>query len=117
MNQTEQTVPNTAEASPSSNGFVRKRDNYRVVSDEYIESLFKGTSFGEPVDSDITAKRMLIAKHLRSQLDGYWSGHTIYWIMVDGGFLYDQKNHSETIENKTLTALGKAYLEEVNGTN
>ncbi|WP_020208240.1 hypothetical protein [Gilvimarinus chinensis] len=79
-----------------------------VVSDEYIQSLFAGTNFGAPVNGSIDAQRDLIAKNLRNQVAGYWSGHTIYQIMVNGGFLHDAKSS----EDKRLTALGVAFLQD-----
>lgn len=79
-----------------------------VLSDEYINSLFEGTRFGECVDNCVKEKRKLIVKTLRNQLDGYWSGHTAYQIVIQGGFLHDAK----TDEQKHLTALGAAFLEE-----
>lgn len=80
-----------------------------VLSDEYIESLFQGANFGEQVNGSTDEKRKLIRKALRNQLDGYWSGHTIYQIMVQGGFLHDAKSS----EKKRLTQLGAAFLQEV----
>ena len=79
-----------------------------VLSDDYINSLFKGTNFGEAIDSCVQEKRKLIIKTLRNQLDGYWSGHTAYQIVVQGGFLHDAKSGDQ----KQLTALGAAFLEE-----
>ena len=82
-----------------------------VVSDEYIETLFEGTRFGPAVDDSTIGKRQQIAKTLRNQVDGYWSGHTAYHIAVGGGFLHDAK----TTEPKRLTALGIAFLQEMEG--
>ena len=82
----------------------------QVLTDKYINSIFEDTNFGPLVSGCVTEKRKLIVKTLRNQLDGYWSGHTAYWIAVDGGFLYDSK----TSEDKKLTALGAAFLEAEN---
>ncbi|SEG21845.1 hypothetical protein [Marinobacterium lutimaris] len=79
-----------------------------ALSDDYIESLFQGTNFGEQVNGSIAEKRKLLSKSLRNQLDGYWSGRTIYQIMVTGGFLHDAKSS----EKKRLTQLGEAFLQE-----
>lgn len=79
-----------------------------VLSDDYINSLFKGTRFGPLVDESVEGKRALIIKTLRNQLAGYWSGHTAYQIVVRGGFLHDAKRGEE----KRLTALGAAFLSE-----
>ncbi|WP_444905305.1 hypothetical protein ACJJIU_22315 (plasmid) [Microbulbifer sp. CnH-101-E] len=82
-----------------------------VVSDQYIESLFEGAVFGPAVDDSAAGKRLQIAKTLRNQIDGYWSGHTAYHIVVSGGFLHDAK----ASEPKKLTALGAAFLQEMGG--
>lgn len=77
-----------------------------VVSDEYINQLFEGSNFGDAVNSCVKQKRALLAKTLRNQVEGYWSGHTAYHIAVDGGFLKDAKQGP-----KRLTALGAAFLQ------
>jgi hypothetical protein len=77
-----------------------------IVSNEYVDSLFEGTNFGESINSCVEEKRKLIAKTLRNQIDGYWSGHTAYHIAVHGGFLVDSKRST----HKRLTALGAAFL-------
>jgi len=41
------------------------------------------------VNNCVKKKRELIAKTLRNQINGFWSGHTAYHIAVDGGFLKD----------------------------
>jgi len=79
-----------------------------VVTDEYIEHLFAGTNFGEDINNSTEAKRDVIAKTLRNQVNGYWSGHTAYGIVTTGGFLVDAKFG----EVKRLTALGVAFLED-----
>ena len=78
------------------------------ITDEYINKLFEGTNFGRPVNESVVKKRELIAKTLRNQVDGYWSGHTAYHIVIDGGFLLDAKSGKP----KVLTALGEAFLEK-----
>jgi len=79
-----------------------------VLSDDFIDNLFAGTNFGNPVNSCVKAKRRLLLKTLQNQIDGYWSGHAAYHICVNGGFLLDAK----TDEPKKLTALGTAFLKE-----
>lgn len=86
---------------------VQAASNYKVLSDEYIESLFRGTNFGEPVNSSTKEKTKLIKTALKRQLEGYWTGHTLYHILVNGRFLYDAK----TTEQKRLTQLGVAFLQ------
>lgn len=77
-----------------------------VITDEYINELFDGTKFGATIDNSADEKRKILAKNLRQQIDGYWSGHTIYHIAVNGGFLIDGKKSS----NKKLTLLGHLFL-------
>lgn len=79
-----------------------------VVSDDFVNSLFDGTNFGAKINGDVAEKRKQIAKTLRDQVGGYWSGHTAYWIVVNGGFLIDGKRSTE----KKLTALGCQFLAE-----
>ena len=83
-----------------------------VLSDKYINSLFEGTRFGPDIDGCINKKRALIAKTLRNQVDGYWSGSTAYHIAVNGGFLKDAKSG----EQKELTILGTAFMTEFKNT-
>ena len=78
------------------------------VSDKFINELFAGTNFGESINNCVEAKRKQLAKTLRDQVHGYWSGHTAYHIAVDGGFLKDAKSG----ETKILTALGWAFIQE-----
>lgn len=77
-----------------------------MITDEYINKLFDGVTFGAIIDNSVTEKRKLIAKTLRNQIEGYWSGHTVYNIVVQGGFLHDAKPG----ETKKLTALGLDYI-------
>ncbi|MCV6612403.1 MAG: hypothetical protein OIF55_16700 [Amphritea sp.] len=81
---------------------------YSVVSDEYINDIFAGSNFGEKINNCVQEKRKQLAKTLKNQVDGYWSGHTAYWIAVNGGFLHDAKSSSK----KKLTALGVAFMNE-----
>lgn len=85
--------------------------SYTVISDEYVNELFEGTNFGEPTNNCVLKKREQIAKNLRDQLNGYWSGHTAYHILIDGKFLKDAKSN----EKKEPTALGVAFLQEMEG--
>jgi len=78
------------------------------ITDEYINKLFEGTNFGEATNKDVVKKREVVAKTLRNQVDGYWSGHTAYHIVVRGGFLIDAKSG----DPKILTALGESFLEK-----
>lgn len=78
------------------------------LSDEYIDSLFENTNFGDAVNNSNKEKRDLIVRSLKNQLEGFWSGHTIYHILIVGGFLHDAKHG----EQKRLTELGAAFLQE-----
>lgn len=82
--------------------------NSSVISDEKINQLFDGTNFGTLINNNVNLKRKQITKTLRDQIGGYWSGHTAYHIAVDGGFLNDAKRD----DDKTLTPLGLAFLNE-----
>lgn len=79
------------------------------VIDVVISKLFSERWVGEASSNLEVAKKQL-AKNLRDQLSGYWSGHTAYSIMVDGGFLIDSKPGTE----KNLTAIGKMFMDEMN---
>lgn len=80
---------------------------YKVLSDEYIERLFEGTNFGEPINSCVETKKKFIAHSLQKSLDGYWLGETSFRICVFGGFLIDTPN-----QGTKLTLLGKAFIEQ-----
>ena len=79
-----------------------------VITDEYVNELFKGTNFGRPINECVNKKREQLAKTLRDQVAGYWSGHTAYNIVVHGGLLIDAKSS----EPKQLTDLGRDFLAE-----
>ena len=79
-----------------------------MLSDNFINRLFDGARFGCRIDGSVEEKRKQIAKTLRDQVAGFWSGHTAYHIVIDGGFLKDAKSGEE----KQLTALGEAFLSE-----
>ena len=46
------------------------------ITDEYIESLFEGTNFGEVINNSVKEQRKILKKSLGNQVKGYWSGHT-----------------------------------------
>ena len=79
-----------------------------VITDEYVNELFEGTNFGKPINESVDKKREQLAKTLRDQVAGYWSGHTAYNIAVHGGLLIDAK----TTEQKRLTKLGHDFMAE-----
>lgn len=77
-----------------------------VLSDEFINKMFKGTNFGGKINNCVKAKREQILKTLKNQTEGYWSGHTAYHLVVDAGLLHDAKKD----EDKKLTAIGVAFV-------
>ena len=81
------------------------------ISDEYLNELFRNTNFGADVDSSIEGKKSILCKCLRSQMEGMWSGHTIYHIAINGGFLIDAGSGKV----KKLTLMGRLFLEMVEG--
>lgn len=92
-------------------GRVRIAKVAPVPWDAYVEALFEGRpSFGRPIDESIGGKHGILIKCLKAQAQGFWSGHTIYHIMVDGGLLVDAKPGK-----KRLTHLGELYLEAMAG--
>ena len=54
----------------------------QVVTDEYINTIFDGSNFGEATNNSVKKKRDQLAKTLKDQMGGYWSGHTAYNIAV-----------------------------------
>lgn len=77
------------------------------ITDKYIINLFDGCNFGTTINNSVDLQRELIKKSIRNQAEGYWSGHTVYHILVHGGFIVDGKRST----NKKITALGIAILE------
>ncbi len=77
------------------------------ITDEYISKLFEGTNFGVATNNSAALQREQLIKYLKDQLNGYWTGHTAYHILVYGGLLIDSKSGSE----KQATALGLILLE------
>ena len=76
--------------------------------DKIIQDLFEARWHGDHVLSSLDNMKTQLAKTLKNQIEGYWSGHTAYHIAVDGGFLIDSKSGSE----KKLTKLGLAFLNQ-----
>lgn len=80
---------------------------YKVLSDSYIVGLFDGTDFGPHINGNVEEQKRLIRNALENQLAGYWTGRTLYSILIEGGFLHDAKFK----EQKKLTQLGEAFLQ------
>jgi len=85
--------------------------------DKIIHKLFSSRWTGDLNSSPISDMRKQLAKNLQNQIDGYWTGHTAYHIMVDGGFLIDSKRkrikNSGMAEGKKLTLLGEMFMESM----
>lgn len=75
---------------------------------EIIEDMFKQNWTGKETLSSIENMRKQLYKNLKDQLNGYWSGHSAYSIMVYGGFLINKKRS----EKAELTALGERFIED-----
>lgn len=72
---------------------------FKLFSERWVEK----NAF---VTKDINSMKKQLHKNLKNQIDGYWSGHTAYNLMVDGGFLICGKSGT----NKKLTALGEMFM-------
>ena len=59
--------------------------------DKVIHHLFTTRWSDDLCNAPIENMRKQLHKNLQNQIDGFWSGHTAYNIMVDGGFLIDSK--------------------------
>ncbi len=83
--------------------------------DKIIHNLFSTRWSGDLSNSPIEDMRKQLHKNLQNQIDGYWSGHTAYNIMVDGGFLIDSKRVyvDGKCKGKKLTVLGKMFMESM----
>lgn len=58
---------------------------------EIIEDMFNLYWKGEYTLSSIDNMRKQLNKNINDQIQGYWSGHSAYSIMVKGGFLINEK--------------------------
>ena len=74
--------------------------------DQIIQKLYKERWSGSLADAPIEEQRKQLQETLQKALDGYWSGHTAYFIAVDGGFLLD-------IKPNKLTYLGKMFMKQM----
>ena len=76
--------------------------------DKVIFELFTSRWCGEEVTASLGAMQSQLYKSLTDQVNGWWSGHTAYHIMIDGGFLVDAKSNT----SKKLTALGREFVSQ-----
>jgi hypothetical protein len=77
-------------------------------TDGLIASMFAMRWTG-PESEDLQLAKATLYKSLKNQTDGFWSGHTAYHIMIDGGFLFDAKSNT----NKVLTPLGRQFMRDI----
>jgi hypothetical protein len=84
--------------------------------DNIIKKLFSERWTENLANADIQQQREQLYKTLRDQASGYWSGHTAYYLAVDGGFLIDSKRILDPLTNKAkgkkLTLLGELFIEK-----
>jgi len=73
-----------------------------------IEDMFNQNWTGKETLSSIENMRKQLYKNLKDQLNGYWSGHSAYSIMIYGGFLMDSKRGTK----KQLTSFGEKFIED-----
>jgi len=86
--------------------------------DKIIYKLFSSRWSGDLNKSPVADMRKQLHKNLQNQIDGFWSGHTAYYIMVDGGFLVDSKRVRNEPEDgmckgKKLTVLGQMFMDSM----
>ena len=75
---------------------------------EIIEDMFNLYWKGEHTLSSMDNMRKQLYKNLNDQKNGYWSGHSAYSIMVNGGFLINSKRGVK----KDLTEFGKKFIKD-----
>lgn len=76
--------------------------------DIYIGELFAKCWWGDLRFGDIDKQKTELYVGLQNQINGFWSGSSLYQIMVDGGFLKDGSSHTP----KTLTQLGENFMKQ-----
>lgn len=83
-------------------------------TDFIIHGLFSSRWSGNLSSAPIEDMRQQLAKTLRDQMAGYWSGHAAYHLAVDGGFLIDSKREpigdSNMAKGKRLTVFGEKFM-------
>ena len=85
--------------------------------DKVIFKLFASRWCGELCNAPVEVMKKQLHKSLQDQVNGFWSGHTAYHIMVDGGFLIDSKRinipKTNKAEGKKLTEFGKIFMDSM----
>ena len=83
--------------------------------DKIIHKLFSTRWSGDLSKAPIDEMKAQLHKNLTDQMNGFWSGHTAYSLMVDGGFLVDSKREhledSNKCKGKRLTMFGELFME------
>lgn len=86
-------------------------------TDKIIHKLFSTRWTSDLSGAPIEKMRLQLYKNLQNQIDGFWSGHTAYHIMVDGGFIVDSKRvydgDTGKCKGKKLTELGKMFMDSM----
>ncbi|MDE1350404.1 hypothetical protein L9W80_09595 [Vibrio aestuarianus] len=80
--------------------------------DQIINELFSARWSGDLRNAPINKMREQLYKNLKDQLNGYWSGHTAYHILIHGGFIIDAP-----IGKKVATKLGQMFIGEMENSN
>ncbi len=80
--------------------------NDKSQIEQIIFRLFHDRWVGDAVTKDVSSMAKQLRRNLQNQVDGYWSGHTAYSIMIDGGFLINEKSGTK----KKLTVLGEMFM-------
>ncbi|TNZ86912.1 hypothetical protein CGK40_24080 [Vibrio parahaemolyticus] len=81
--------------------------------DQVIHELFSNSWTPDLRTAPINKMRAQLYKNLKDQLAGYWTGHTAYWILVNGGFIVDGPKGTA----KQLTRFGSMFKEEMESIN
>jgi len=90
------------------NDRLKAASSISEFTDGLIASMF-AINWTGPESEDLQLAKATLYKSLKNQTDGFWSGHTAYHIMIDGGFLFDGKSNT----NKTLTPLGRQFMRDI----
>ena len=87
---------------------METEQQFKNQIDQIIYDLFSKRWVGESVTCSLDAMKKQLHKNLTDQVNGYWSGHTAYHIMVEGGYLIAAKHVNG--KPKKLTKLGESFM-------
>lgn len=76
-------------------------------SDLWVQSVFYNTNFGTLINNNPSLQRGQLAKTLRDQMRGFWSGHTAYHLAIGNGLLVDGPKGTL----KVLTDKGRRFMD------